>query len=340
MKIFCLFQTFFLFFVSQFFSFTVSAATSPSASAAAAVPTPVRPAWLTSPEAECPAGHLCAVGSALGINLAQAQARSEIAKIFKTQVMTQLSASKNVKEQKVEEKFSSSLNEISNQIVEGVVIAATFEDKQEVYAFAQLSKTKAATLLDQKRQAVERKIQQLLDSGTRADILEANTTLEEQLVPLSMSHIVVKGSPFESVAAFYAKIDPLLKEKKLQETIILFDFANPKEMLMQNKIAEELLKMNYKIVYSDQESHKYRIWAVYNWKKEFLNVKGFEKYSFELILKSYAVSGVKEAPGTKEIGNITLTTTETGRAFAQAEEVAIPKLLADLKNKISSLRLD
>ncbi|MBF0208221.1 MAG: hypothetical protein HQK53_15190, partial [Oligoflexia bacterium] len=131
-----------------------------------------RPAWINDPMSECQESmEICAVGSGMGEMKAEANARLAIAQIFETKIQGKKSFTKstsqeestksviatragtkesksgssseqNVASSSVQESSLSQLDEITDAIVEGVMIKKKHQDKDAVYALAVLDKIK------------------------------------------------------------------------------------------------------------------------------------------------------------------------------------------------------
>jgi hypothetical protein len=67
--------------------------------------------------------------------------------------------------------------------------------------------------------------------------------------------------------------------------------------------------------------------------KQYLNVEGFEKYSFHL--KISAMNDKKVGTGEFDFSIV-----ESGRNFSQAHDKAMPKIKEEIKDKISELKID
>lgn len=115
-----------------------------------------RPLWVNSPYDVCSERELCAVGEGSGSLNANANARQALAKIFSTQIKSKTTISKRdqttsesegVWQGQTEEDFDQFIQEKTEQILKGVEIKASFQDKTSVYALAVLDRVVAAKLI-------------------------------------------------------------------------------------------------------------------------------------------------------------------------------------------------
>lgn len=299
-----------------------------------------RPQWITNPFEFCPPTELCAVGESTGAMGAEATARNNLAKTFETKIS---SASKftTTAEQKqrqdvisgsVHEDSSIAIEEMTEEILKGVVIKERYSDKTTFYALASLNKNKGAEAFRTEISSLDEKVKALWQDGRRSSLSKI-LKLYKTRDALHFRYNFLKGDKIEKPVKedeIYAK----KKAKKALGTVLYFSFEDAmKGEEIRNVVVGLLSDQDYKIVRTENASFEYKVKGSLTSEKQHMNVEGFEKYSFLLTLTAYNKEG-------QEIGHLKVEDAETGRNLKQAYENALPYLKKSLNENLSDLNID
>ena len=291
-----------------------------------------QPKWVNEPDKVCKKHQICAVGTALGRALAEADARSGIAKVFETKIKSKFSQTISSHNDDVSTEMREQIQEEVDQSIEGIEIDDSYEGKMDYYAFAILDKRKAAKGFRTKIKNLDEKMQVLISDKSAtsvrqvAKMFKTREALNYRLQFLAGSGIPAKIS-YEEV---------FKKNKALTKGVVLYvdiDEQEPKEI--EPVIISSLTKMGYKIVQGEQDKSAYThaIRGRFTAEKQFLNVAGFEKYKFLLNITSSNKAG-------KQSGSLEYVLSKTGRSFTHAISYATPHVRKYLSENLDGLNIE
>jgi hypothetical protein len=300
------------------------------------------PEWINSVYSKCSERtELCAVGEGTGKFRAEANARDELAKIFETKVKSittigttseQSSKEGVILSGEVVEDLEKSITLSTNQVLEGVEIIQTFEDAEGFYALAKLDKVKASSRLRNEMKALDEKMQAFLKEGRRSALAKSEKlyVLREKL---NDRYEFLKGKRFNRLIT-YKEIKDKRNLARGKAIVVYFGqskLSNQKEL--KHLIITELLANDYIVVTKKGKGHKYLVDGNFNVEKQHINVKGFEKFRFSLVLDSHGLKGKKR-------GGLEFSITSTGRTRTQALENSLHELRKYITDNINDLNLD
>ncbi|MBF0359983.1 MAG: LPP20 family lipoprotein [Oligoflexia bacterium] len=270
-----------------------------------------KPSWINNPLEACDnVRELCAVGEGTGVMMAEANARKAVALIFESKIQSKTNYSKFVSENrvgggaeasdaKVDESYSSQLQEITDTILNGVVIAKKFEDQNAYYAYAVLDKTKMINDLKKKMDTIDEKMQVILKQkgrGAYKELLKLSDIREE----INLRYQFLRGKENPKVVTF-----EMIKKKKEEQSKdifveILFDKKAEGFKDLTALITKLLVENDYKIVKSkDKDKDKevsantLRLNGKFELEEQFLKVEGFKRFKFHLVLNFQNTKGEK-----------------------------------------------
>lgn len=299
------------------------------------------PKWVNSPNDYCSAFELCAVGEGAGQMMAEANARKAIAKVFETQVKAktdvttsahQKEGSEGVISGSTSEDVFTKVEETTDQTLKGVVIKETYQGKDAVYALASLDKRKAKKNFKGEMESLDEKILGHYKDGRRSS-LNKILKLFEIRKKINEKYELLHGSRFLCPVK-YKDVAKKKKEKRDQNVVV---FVKIKEIAedseIQHLIIQQLLENDYRVITDKNKKYKFEVKGELTSEKQYLNVKGFEKYKFLLKLKSFNDKGVK-------VGALEFAKAYTGRSMIQAYENAAPFIKQYLSENINELNMD
>lgn len=289
------------------------------------------PGWLYAPYEACnETQELCATGEAKNYTQSDAQARNNLASIFEVQVKSEFNAQTSSSQTfawsgAVREEVNQSLQESVNQILEVVQIKKHYKHKGLAYSLASLDRAKASELIGNRLNKVDDELNTLWQKRSRTNIRRIDRLYLER-EKLNERYSIVSGSPKPPMMT-YRDIVEWKKSRTKSEPIALRIGQAPE--WMTEKLKELLTEAGFKIVKGDAEKAlSMNVDSI----KEFLNVEGFEKYTFTLNLTSFE-------KGEK---NKVLTASETVTGRTQADALLkVKKFFSDyIEQHLSDLHLD
>ncbi len=289
------------------------------------------PAWLYSPYDECrEEEHLCATGEAKTLSESDAQAKINLASIFEVQVKSELSVHSSSSQtfpwqSEVRQEVQQSIQESINQVLEGVQVKKHFKKAGLTYALASLDRARAADLIGGRMQKIDHELEALWAKRQRTNLRKVvKLALEREKLNERYS-LVAGGKRPDKVS--YEDIIKWRETRPKAEPLALKIGQAPD--WMQEKIKEILTESGFRLVKG--EANKVLSLNVDSI-KEFLNVQGFEKYTFTLNMTSTEDGEKKKIISTSE--------TVTGRTQADALLKVKTFFVAYIEQHLSDLDLD
>lgn|GEM_PF-1152013 len=289
------------------------------------------PDWIYSPYDVCSeAQELCAVGEAKILTQADTQARSNLASIFEVRVKSEFNAntfaSSTVPWQgKVNQEVQQSLQESVDQMLEAVQIKKRFKEKGLTYSLASLDRLKASELVGARLAKIDEELNVHWQKRSRTNLRNI-VRLYMERENLNERFSILSGSGRPSLMS-YKDITEWKESRSKPELLALRIGQAP--AWMSEKLKELLTEAGFKIVKGDADKAvSLNVDSI----KEFLNVQGFEKYTFTLNLTSF------EKGEKNKI--LTVSETVTGRTQSDAL-LKVKRFFNDyIEKHLSDLRLD
>ncbi len=300
-----------------------------------------RPSWINSPMDNCSKiREICAVGEGTGVINAEASARDAIARIFKTNVnsnLTSITETKQVLKDDVvtgEESsdFAQRIKLTTEEVIKGVQIKQTYTDQDYVYALASLDKKKVSTIFKEQMDQIDIEIESNYKKGSRSSLSKAEK-LYKVRSEIHEKFLIVNNSKYPSKISLKKIHNKKLKKVSLNTTIYVDVNELNDRPLLKNLIIQGLLDNDYRVVTNKKSNYQFIVRGSFKEEKLFFKVKGFEKYQFLLQLYSEKKSGEK-------LGGLHLTEAQVGRSHRQALSNALPSLKKSLLDRIDELKLD
>lgn len=289
------------------------------------------PTWIYSPYDACSEQReLCATGEAKTLAQADAEARKNLASIFEVTVKSDFNVNTSSSQTfpwsgAVKEEVQHSLQESVNQVLETVQIKKHAKEKGLTYSLATLDRSQASDLIGGRLTKVDDELNVLWDKRSRTNLRKiVRLYLERE--KLNERYSIVSGHP-RPAKMTYKDIMDWRSTKPKTEALALRIGQAPE--WMSEKLKELLTEAGFKIVKGDaQKAVSLNVDSI----KEYLNVEGFEKYTFTLNMTSYQ-GGEK---------NKVLTTSETVSGRSQADALLKVKHFFNdyIEQHLADLHLD
>ncbi|MDR2760569.1 MAG: LPP20 family lipoprotein [Rickettsiales bacterium] len=271
------------------------------------------PSWANNISEECPPNNFCAVGGGKSLEMAMSDARGNIQKIFATEIHNVFeSKTESGGAGEVKSSAEEALREESSGILSGIVIAKTFQVKDAFYAFATFDKIAAAEKLKSKMEALDVAMTALLGDNSLSAVKELKENYEKRR-ELNEKYLFLMGSSLPE-AVEYNQIKS--QERKAgNNSAVFYLMMNDYEL---ETIVKNLLANNGMKITKDKKLANRTIIGFLTFKREFLNVSGFEKYSADLKMDALENGVVK--------GTINTVITDTGINFDQIRSKTMKNL--------------
>jgi hypothetical protein len=289
------------------------------------------PSWIYSPYDECSESHeLCATGEARTFKEADTQAKNNLASIFEVRIVSDISISSEASQgmpwqADVRQQVQQSIKESVKEVLETVQIKKHFQKDGLTYALAVLDKVKASELLYHRLSRIDEELKAIWKVRQRTNFRKiVKLFLERERI--NERYFIVSGQGKPSPVS-NAKIMKWRQERPMLEPIVLKVGQAPD--WLTDKLKELLTEAGFKLIKGS--ASKILIIQVDSI-KEYLNVEGFEKYTFIMTVTSIENNEKKKV--------ITHSETVTGRSQADALLKIKFSFNEYLEQHLSDLHLD
>ncbi len=289
------------------------------------------PGWVYSPYETCDeASELCATGEARTMSAADAQARANLASIFEVQVKSTLSTNTNSQssfpwQSQVNEEVQTAIEESVNEVLENVQVKKHFKKDGLTYALASLDKNQASGLIVGRIKKIDTELETLWERRSRTNLRKI-VRLHLEREKLNERYATVAGGKKASKVTY----EEIMKWKESRPKMIPLSLrVGQAPDWMKEKLKELLTESGFRIVKGETDRVlSMNVESI----KEFLNVEGFEKYTFTLNMTSTENGEKKKVISTSE--------TVTGRTQADALLKVKPFFNNYIEDHLSDLHLD
>lgn len=290
------------------------------------------PAWLYDPEKSCESYEICVSSTADNANLADVRAKKSIAAIFETEIKSNFDVYKtsfsDSELEQVEEEIASEVSESVNGILKTVIIKERYQKGDLYFSLASLDKVKSAKALRAQMDTIKEELEFLYQKKRRGSI-KRMMILFDKHSRLNDKYIVLTGKKAKLPIRFADIQNIKYQKKNNQKVSIKFNNETPK--IIRTHLEQVLGEVGFKVMKSTAVD--YYISLKWRAKNEYINVKGFEKYSY--ILDVQASDNLK-----KQIGTFTLSETATGRNKQDAFLKVKNDFLRNIDEKFNLLNLE
>ena len=279
------------------------------------------PTWVYAPNEVCnEAAFLCASGQGNSIEVADLSAKKSLASIFETNIKSnfQIHTNSFTSERRSEltEKVLSEVEESLDLVLQAVEIKKRFQKSEVYYSLVSLNKIKARKALTQQIKDIDAQMDHLYREQARINITKLLLLLDKR--QLLNERLIIIASNGISTDYTYSKITDLKYKKELSRVKIEYNESFPRSI--RKWFESKLNNSGFDIV---ETNYDYKITMKLSTKEEYLNVQGFQKFTFVTQGSAKNISG-------EQVGSLEATMTETGRN----ENDAFLKIKENLQTKI------
>ncbi|MFA7613962.1 MAG: LPP20 family lipoprotein [Candidatus Caldatribacteriota bacterium] len=290
------------------------------------------PSWVYSPYDFCSeSSELCATGEGPNFSTSDQEARSNLASIFKVHVSSSLQSSITEEnslhqmEMKVRAEATRSLQTSVDEVLESVQIKKRFQKDGVFYSLAKLDRHAATAILNNRIDKID---QELLSYWNRKQ-----RTLVRKMLRLSLER--------SSIEEKLAILTPVFRPAPISYQQILdwsLSFKNKVPVSLKvghapkwltSKLSSLLNEVGYKI---EKGEAKNLVSVNVTSIKEYLNVSGFEKYTFTM--------NIQNIQKGQKVGHLTKSETVVGRNQEDALLKIKNSFVEYLEDQLYTLNLD
>lgn len=289
------------------------------------------PEWIYAPYAECQeVRELCATGEAKSMAEADAQARANLASIFEVKVKSDVQITTSASQSmpwisKVNEEVQTKVENSVEQLLETVEIKKHYKHDGLSYSLASLEKSRARELIEPRLNKVDREIEVLWEQRNRTS-LRRLIRLNLEREKLHERLVIISGERRPAAVSFADIIR--WRESRTTAVPLKLQVGQAPEWLTE-KLKELLTESGFKIVKNEsQRVVSLNVDSI----KEYMNVEGFEKFTFTLTMTSFEDGEKKKVVTTSETVN--------GRTQGDALLKIKTQFTNYLENHLSDLHLD
>jgi hypothetical protein len=287
--------------------------------------------WIYNPYDVCSEeSELCATGEAKTYAQADAQARNNLASIFEVKVKSEFNAHTSSSQTfpwsgAVKQEVQQSLQESVDQVLETVQIKRHVKHNKLSYALGSIDKRKASELIKGRISKLDDELNTLWAKRSRTNLRKI-VRLYLERDKLNERYSIVAGTPIPAQMT-YKDIIAWRESRPKTENLTLKVGQAPD--WMTEKLKELLTEAGFRIVNGDStKAISLNVDSI----KEFLNVDGFEKYTFTMNMMSFQNSEKNKVISASE--------TVTGRSQADAL-LKVKSYFTDyMEQHLSDLHLD
>ena len=262
------------------------------------------PKWINEPKLECKEENICAVGIGKDYKLAISDAKNNIQKYFETKISSSFRNELiNNNDNNIKEYSNEFINDETLGVLKGVEIIKSYSKNKVFYVLASLDKPKMVNEIKAEIQSIDEKMLVLIDetSTISSRKLEKMFSQREEL---NKKYLFLTNTKIPEIVRYEDIINNKNRNKKNSISYYIEVNNEDIKVLLSNLITESGGNITNKI-----EDVGIIIKGKITTKKEFLQVKGFEKYSVML-----EISSIKDG---KIINTLTKKETDTGMSYEQ-----------------------
>ncbi len=295
------------------------------------------PEWIYSPGDACQEQvELCASGEGESVYLADLNARKALASIFETHIDSEVTSSSQsegtlgMSDVKLQEEMNIELSEKVDVVLEGVEIKQRHQAEEIFFSLAVLDKATAWNKLKKQIEETDEKLVELAKRRKRST-LKKMYALYELRSQLNERFIFLRGKPLKDKVSL-SDIKEIQYGQSSTIRKIAFEIESDFSQNVVESLETILTGFGHQVV-KENDLYEIKIEGKLTPKKEYLNVEGFQKFSFSLYLAT------KNRQGTK-IGGLSFKDFSVGRSEKDAYLKIESKMKEYLEEHIDELNID
>lgn len=290
------------------------------------------PEWVYSPYDYCvEQNEICATGEASSRTQADIQARNNLASIFEVQVKSDVTVETSAVSRsmpwiaQLNEDVRQSVQQSVNEILEQVQIKKHFKIDGLSYSLASLDRAAARSLLEPRLRKIDQEMEVLWENRKRTNLRKLiRLNFERERINERLMIVTGQGRPAK------VTLDQILrwKESRPKAVPLYLRVGQAPDWLVE-KMKELLTEAGFRLVNGNAS----RVISLnVDSIKEYLNVEGFEKFTFTLNLQS--------SEGGEKKRVISASETVNGRSQADALLKVRSFFVDYLEDNLAELHLD
>ncbi|MDP7319791.1 MAG: LPP20 family lipoprotein [Bacteriovoracaceae bacterium] len=289
------------------------------------------PSWLHAPDEGCAESELCASGEGATRAEADANAKKAMGSIFETKIESSLIFSKSSFSSKekyeIQEEITENILERVDQILQGVKIKERYHKNDLFFSLASLNKVKSIKLLTQQIGKLDDELEHLYELRSRIHLKKLNSLFNRRSI--LNEKLILLGHPGIKSPLSFSDINALKFSDSGANKIFLKSKSEVPQVL-NKKIEALFTEIGYMI--TNKKNAEYYLYVSFEDKKEFLNVKGFEKFTFTVTLEARSSFG-------KKVGVLSQSEVSNGRNKKDAFIKVRSKLIENIQKNLGKLNL-
>lgn len=277
------------------------------------------PSWVEDPDSRCDRDEICAAGYGNSLNIATSNAKINILKVFETKIESNFDSKLSNNNGKISDYTAENIKENSKGILNGIAIKKTYQNDNNFYVFAVLNKKEYAKMLKFDIEKLDIRLNILVSEKNFSKKTARELYNEREL--LNKRHLFLTGKEIPEKT----RLKDIFKDKDFSSMESFYlDFNN--DRFLKNHLIKILSENNIKIV---SRKTKNVLKAELLFEKEFLNVRGFEKYRI-----NFKIDLIKD---NSIVNSISTEFMETGINLSQIKSKSIVKIENFINNEIENL---
>ncbi len=290
------------------------------------------PEWLYAASTGCGDAEICASGEGASFKEADAHAKKALAGIFETKIKAEFNFSKqnfsNQEKIEIREYVEDQVNQQIDLVLKGSFIKERFTKEGLKFALASLKKAESLNILTQELTKIDDEMDHFFKLRNRLYIKKLNMLFNKREI-LNEKIIILNATGIPRRITF-SQINEL-KFKSSGSTRIKLESKGDIPSVLLKKIEETFTDVGYKITKKADQS--YLIHIGFKELEEYLNVRGFKKYTFIITIDSKNNTG-------KRVGGYVLNLTSNGRDKKDAFLKVRSKIITQIEENLAKLNLN
>lgn len=290
------------------------------------------PEWLYAASAGCTTNEICASGEGSSQSEADAHAKKALAGIFETKIKAEFQFSKQSftdKEVTVMKEFiEDQVNQQVDQVLKGATIKNHFKKNGLIFSLASLDKAKSLKILKQELTKTDDEMNHHFKLKNRIYIKKLNLLYNKrEMLNEKIILITSVGIPRKIT---YSQINNLKYNSKGGDKLFIKSLNEVPSVLVK-KLEEMFTDVGYKI--TEKNDGNYFINISFNEKEEYMNVKGFKKFAFEISVEAKNNIG-------KRVGGYIVNMVSLGRTKKDAFQKIRNNVIKKIETNLEKLNLN
>lgn len=290
------------------------------------------PEWLYSVTASCSDNEICASGEGSNLAEADAHAKKALAGIFQTKIKSEFQFSKHSFSDNEEIEMKESIEEDVNQqvdlLLKGAFIKKRFKKDGLMFALAALDKNKSLKVLRQELSKIDDEMEHYFNQKSRLYLRKLNLLFNKREVLNEKLTLVDRAGVPRRIS--FSQVNELKFTSKGGSKLSIVS-SNDVPSVLLKKLEESFTEVGYKI--TKKNNSEFFINIKFDEKEEYLNVKGFKKFTFQVDVNAKNNLG-------KQVGGYSISKVSNGRDKKDAFLKVRSNIVLEIQTNIEKLNLN